>query len=52
MNRGTTDMTVEMGDAVLPVVSVVKDGSEINRMFGNRGKVRPNLMRDTLTPLE
>ncbi len=52
MNRGTTDMTVEMGSAVLPVVSVVKDGREINRMFGNRGKVRPNLMRDTLTPLE
>ncbi len=51
MNRGTTDMTVEMGEATLPVVAVVKDGREINRMFGNRGKVRPNLMRDTLTPL-
>ncbi len=51
MNRGTTDMTVEMGEATLPVVSVLKDDREINRMFGNCSKVKPNLMRDTLTPL-
>ena len=51
MNHGTTDMTVEMGEATLPVVSVLQNGTEINRMFGNRGHVKPNLMRDTLTPL-
>jgi len=51
MNRGTTDMTVEMGEASLPVVSVVDGDREINRMYGIRSTVEPNMMRDTLTPL-
>ncbi len=51
MNRGTTDMTVEMGKATLPVVSVLSEGREINRMYGIKSSVEPNMMRDTLTPL-
>lgn len=51
MNRGTTDMTVEMGPATLPVVSVTQEGMEINRMHGIKGSIQPNMIRDTLTPL-
>ncbi len=52
MNRGTTDMTVEMGKATLPVVSVLNRDREINRMYGVKSVVEPNMMRDTLTPLD
>ncbi|MBQ4483039.1 MAG: hypothetical protein II966_07395, partial [Lachnospiraceae bacterium] len=51
MNRGTTDMTVEMEEATFPVVTVVADGREINRMYGMKGKTEPNMYRGTLTPL-
>jgi len=51
MNRGTTDMTVEMGPATLPVVSVIHEDTEINLLHGMKGNVRPNMIRDTLTPL-
>ncbi|MCR4590623.1 MAG: C39 family peptidase [Lachnospiraceae bacterium] len=51
MNRGTTDMTVEMGEATLPVVSIVDGERLINRMYGVKSSVEPNMMRDTLTPL-
>ncbi len=51
MNRGTTDMTVEMGEATLPVVAIVDGDRQINRMYGVKGAVEPNMMRDTLSPL-
>ncbi len=51
LNRGTTDMTVEMGEATLPVVEVMADGRGINRMFGIKSKMEPNMVRGTLTPL-
>lgn len=44
-------MTVEMGEATLPVVTVINEDREINRMYGVKGTVEPNMMRDTLTPL-
>ena len=51
MNRGTTDMTVEMGEATLPVVSIAEGDRCINRMYGVKSTVEPNMMRDTLSPL-
>ncbi|MBR2186779.1 MAG: hypothetical protein IJ857_05535, partial [Lachnospiraceae bacterium] len=51
LNRGTTDMTVEMEEATLPVVEILADGRPINRMFGVKSKMEPNMLRGTLTPL-
>ncbi len=51
LNRGTTDMTVEMEEATLPVVDIVAEGRPINRMFGVKSKMEPNMLRGTLTPL-
>ena len=51
MNKGNTDMTAQMADATLPVISVNYGGHEINKMFGYREAMETSQMRESITPL-
>ena len=51
INQGTTDMTMEMGKATFPVVTVRFNGIEMNSMHGYRKEMKTNLMRESITPL-
>ena len=51
INQGTTDTTMEMGEATLPLVSAQYNGMEINLMHGYRQEMQTSLMRETITPL-
>lgn len=51
INLDSTDMTTEMGQASLPVVSIIYNGTEINRMYGYTKKMELPYMRDGITPL-
>lgn len=51
MNKGNTDMTVEMAGATLPVVTVQYGGRDINEMHGYLEEMEVNYMRSDLTPL-
>ena len=51
MNRESSEVTVTMDEASLPIVSVYYEGKEINFMHGLTGTVEKNLQRDALTPL-
>lgn len=52
MNMGNTDMTSEMGEAVLPVISVYIDGYRVNCLHGYKSSMEMNYLRDTLLPIE
>ena len=51
MNKGNTDMTVEMADATFPVISLGYAGRQINELHGYREEMEVNYMRDSITPL-
>ncbi len=51
MNRGNTDMTMEMGDALYPVIWVGYDGYFINEMHGYKNVMEVSQMRESITPL-
>lgn len=51
LNTGTTDMTIEMRGATLPVISVFADGYQINLMHGYVGDIDMGTVRDGITPL-
>lgn len=51
MNKGNTDMTMEMSEASYPMVSVWYAGEEINAMHGYAGAMEVSHMRQNLTPL-
>lgn len=51
MNRGNTDLTVDMEPATLPVVSVKLGGERVNCLRGYSEDMQANYLRDTLTPL-
>ena len=51
MNQGTADMTVEMGEATYPVVSVNYNGFLINEMHGYAKAMKVSQMRESITPL-
>ena len=51
MNKGNTDMTMEMGRAVYPTAAVRYDGKTINEMHGYADVMEVNYMRDSITPL-
>lgn len=51
LNQGTTDMTVEMKEATLPVVSVSMGNHEINKMHGYTKKMEVSSIRDSITPI-
>lgn len=51
MNKGNTDMTMEMGRATYPVVWVNYSGYRINEMHGYENAMEISQMRDAITPL-
>lgn len=51
MNKGNTDMTMEMSEASYPTVSVWYAGEEINTMHGYVRPMEVSHMRHNLTPL-
>lgn len=51
MNGGNTDMTMEMSEASLPVMSFRYGGYEYNRLYGYTSDMDVALMRDCITPL-
>jgi len=51
LNRGTTDMTVEMQEATLPVVNVLYGDREVNSMRGYVKRMDTGTMRDSISPI-
>lgn len=51
VNKGNTDLTVEMEPASLPLVSMKLDGERVNCLRGYSEDMQANYLRDTLTPL-
>lgn len=51
MNQGHNNMTMEMGEASLPVVTMGEDGAYYNRLFGYAESSNTAFQRDTITVL-
>ena len=51
MNQGNADMTMEMGKATYPVISVDYNGTAINEMHGYADVMEVSQMRESITPL-
>lgn len=51
MNKGNTDLTVEMAGATLPVVTMQYAGRDVNELHGYIQEMDINYMRDGITPL-
>ena len=51
MNKGNTDMTMEMGKASFPVMWVNYGGYRINEMHGYETPMDLSQMRESITPL-
>ncbi len=49
--QNNMDLTSEMAQATLPVVSMQRDGYKINELYGYRSKMDGTAMRDSITPL-
>lgn len=45
------DLTSEMPEATLPVLSLTSNGRQVNELFGYKGGIDPISARDTITPL-
>ena len=50
-NQGTTDLTIEMQEASLPVVSVLYDGRTVNTMRGFTKRIDNGTLRESLSPI-
>ncbi|MGN0133051.1 MAG: hypothetical protein ACI4AA_11470 [Lachnospiraceae bacterium] len=51
MNRGNTDITMEMSAASYPLVYINYEGQHINCLHGYSNEMDISFMRDTITPL-
>lgn len=51
MNYSNEDLTMEMAEAMLPVISVYDNGTEINELHGYASEMNAAYMRDTITPI-
>lgn len=51
-NRGTDDLTVDLGDPTLPRVSFTVEGKNVNTLAGFVNDMDITAIRDTITPLE
>ncbi|MCM1175548.1 MAG: hypothetical protein NC341_10915 [Blautia sp.] len=51
MNQGNTDMTMEMGEASFPVVTMRIGEYPVNRLHGYAGDMDTSYLRDTLLPI-
>lgn len=51
MNSGNTDMTMEMGEATLPIVTMQIDEYQVDRLHGYAGDMDIRYLRDTILPI-
>lgn len=51
-NRGTADLTIDLGDPTLPRVSFTVGGKNVNTLAGFVDDMDITAMRDTITPVE
>lgn len=51
MNKGNTDMTIEMGEASFPIVTLQIDEYQVNRLHGYAVNMNTRYLRDTLLPV-
>lgn len=51
MNRGNSDITMEMSEASYPLVYINYEGEHINCLHGYAQEMDVSFMRDTITPL-
>lgn len=51
MNKGNTDVTVELAPSTLPLVYMNVGGSEVNCLHGYTGEMEEAYLRDTVTPI-
>lgn len=51
MNKGNTDMTIEMPEATFPIAYITIDNQKINEMHGYAKRMNAATLRDTLTPI-
>ena len=51
MNKGNTDMTVEMGAASFPIITMQIDEYQVNRLHGYAADMNTRYLRDTLLPI-
>lgn len=51
-NHTNEDLTTEMEDATLPVISLYANGIEINQLHGYSVEMNAAYMRDTITPID
>lgn len=52
MNKGNTDITIEMADATFPLVHVERDGTRINTLHGYNEQLSPAFACDTISPVD
>ncbi|MGN1171538.1 MAG: hypothetical protein ACI4SZ_07780 [Lachnospiraceae bacterium] len=52
MNKGNTDMTVEMRRATFPLIYMTQNGNRVNCLHGYAQEMQGSTMRDHITPLE
>ena len=50
-NQVNEELTMEMKEASLPVLSLYSNGTEINELYGYTSKMDAAFMRDTITPI-
>ncbi len=50
-NHNNEDMTMEMEEAKLPVISLYQNDTEMNRLHGYVNEMNAAYMRDTITPI-
>ena len=50
-NHNNEDMTTEMEEAKLPVISLYQNDTEMNRLHGYVNEMNAAYMRDTITPI-
>lgn len=51
MNKGNTDLTIEMSKASLPMISMKVEGEKVNVLHGYTREMNGSYLRETLTPL-
>lgn len=51
-NHTNEDLTTEMEEATLPVISLYENGTEINQLHGYSTEMNAAYMRDTITPID
>ena len=51
-NRTNEDLTTEMADATLPVVTLYENQTAVNELYGYTEQMNAAYMRDTITPID